>query len=90
MANTDQTKTERSETLSANPVVVVQEIGQVGRNFFVEIGSLFWFIVHTISETFERLRHGRVPFRASSFFATPSVPESIRSRWWGSFRFFSV
>lgn len=68
MANNDQGAEERSETLSANPVVVVQEIGQVGRNFFVEIGSLFWFVVHTFSETMERLRDGRAPFRATSFF----------------------
>ena len=68
MANTDQIKTERSETLSANPVVVVQEIGQFGRNFFVEIGSLFWFLVHTFQETLDRIREGRVPFRVSSFF----------------------
>jgi len=27
-----------------------------------------WFVVHTFEETFERLREGRVPFRANSFF----------------------
>jgi phospholipid/cholesterol/gamma-HCH transport system permease protein len=29
---------------------------------------VFWFIVQTFQETFDRLREGRVPFRASSFF----------------------
>src|SRR5712691_4796481 len=55
-------------TLSANPIVAVQEIGQLGRNFLREVGSMFWFIAHTFEETIERIRHGRVPFRAASFF----------------------
>jgi phospholipid/cholesterol/gamma-HCH transport system permease protein len=46
----------------------VQEIGQLGRNFLREVGSMFWFIAHTFEETIERIRHGRVPFRAASFF----------------------
>src|SRR5437660_10280111 len=50
------------------PVVVAQEIGQVARNFLREVGSVFWFIVNTFEETFERIQHGRVPFRAASFF----------------------
>src|SRR5947208_10382728 len=29
---------------------------------------MFWFIAHTFEETIERVRDGRVPFRASSFF----------------------
>jgi len=29
---------------------------------------MFWFIVHTFDEILERIRQGRVPFRASSFF----------------------
>jgi phospholipid/cholesterol/gamma-HCH transport system permease protein len=53
---------------AANPVAMVQGIGQVGRNFLREIGAMFWFIVHTFDETIERIRSGRVPFRASSFF----------------------
>jgi phospholipid/cholesterol/gamma-HCH transport system permease protein len=57
-----------NEALTANPVVVVQEIGELGRNFLRETGSLFWFIVNTFDETIERIRNGRVPFRASSFF----------------------
>src|SRR5207247_7288673 len=50
------------------PVVVAQEIGQIGRNFLREVGSMFWFIAHTFGETLERIQHGRVPFRAASFF----------------------
>jgi phospholipid/cholesterol/gamma-HCH transport system permease protein len=29
---------------------------------------MFWFIINTIGETFDRMRRGRVPFRAASFF----------------------
>jgi len=46
----------------------VQGIGSIGRNFFQEVGSLFWFIARTFDETIDRLRSGRVPFRAASFF----------------------
>src|SRR5437879_2659614 len=56
------------ETIPTNPIVVVQDIGQMGRNFLREVGSMFWFIAHTFEETIERLRDGRVPFRAASFF----------------------
>jgi phospholipid/cholesterol/gamma-HCH transport system permease protein len=58
----------REETLITAPVVALQEIGGVGRSFFREVGSMFWFITHTFDETIERLRDGRVPFSASSFF----------------------
>lgn len=58
----------KNEHLAANPVLVVQEIGEVGENFFREVGSMFWFIAHTFDETLDRLRQGRVPFRAASFF----------------------
>ena len=52
----------------AAPMIALQEIGSLGENFFYEVGSIFWFIINTIDETIERLREGRVPFRASSFF----------------------
>ena len=58
----------QTETLPTSPIVVVQDIGEMGRDFFREVGSIFWFIAHTFEETIERLRHGRVPFRAASFF----------------------
>src|SRR6202047_3259510 len=51
-----------------HPVGVVQGIGQLGRNFLREVGSIFWFIAHTFDETIDRIREGRVPFRAASFF----------------------
>src|SRR5256714_2631811 len=64
--------TEESENASpiipANPVVVVQGVGHLSREFMREVGSLFWFMVQTLDETVERIREGRVPFRASSFF----------------------
>ena len=50
------------------PVAVVQGIGELGRDFLREVGSIFWFIAHTFDETIDRIRRGRVPFRAASFF----------------------
>jgi phospholipid/cholesterol/gamma-HCH transport system permease protein len=64
----DQKKDSTEETLIAAPVIVLQEIGSLGENLFREVGSIFWFIINTVHETIERLREGRVPFRASSFF----------------------
>jgi len=57
-----------NEVLSLNPVIVVRGTFETGRNFLIEVGSLFWFVVHTFGETIERIRTGRVPFRAASFF----------------------
>ncbi|HME88597.1 MAG TPA: ABC transporter permease [Chthoniobacterales bacterium] len=56
------------EVLIKAPFFALQEIGELFRNFLREVGSMFWFIAHTFDETFERLRDGRVPFRATSFF----------------------
>jgi phospholipid/cholesterol/gamma-HCH transport system permease protein len=56
------------EALMAAPVKALQEIGSVGRGFLTEVGSMFWFIINTFNESIERLRDGRVPFSASSFF----------------------
>src|SRR5438105_8738442 len=50
------------------PVLVAQGIGHISRSFLREIGGVFWFIVNTFEETFERIQQGRVPFRATSFF----------------------
>ena len=66
MPETDQPSSD--EPLMAAPVVALQEIGGAGRNFLREVGSMFWFISQTFEETIERLRDGRVPFRASSLF----------------------
>ena len=56
------------EVLIKAPVIALQEVGELFRSFLLEVGSMFWFIAHTFDETIERLRDGRVPFRASSFF----------------------
>jgi phospholipid/cholesterol/gamma-HCH transport system permease protein len=66
MANDDTNHVTLGE--AANPMVMVQGIGHLGRSFLREVGAMFWFIVHTIDETIERIRNGRVPFRAESFF----------------------
>src|SRR6266568_3085987 len=66
MAEQKQDSTE--EGLIAAPAIALQEIGGVGANLLREVGSMFWFIAHTFEETIERLRDGRAPFRASSFF----------------------
>ena len=50
------------------PVLIAQGIGHLARTFLREVGSVFWFIMNTFEETFERIQHGRVPFRATSFF----------------------
>ncbi len=67
MAEDEQGDSENA-TLETNPVAVVQDIGAAGQNVLYEIGSMFWFIIQTFSETLDNMRHGRVPFRAASFF----------------------
>jgi phospholipid/cholesterol/gamma-HCH transport system permease protein len=57
-----------SPGIPVNPVVAVQGVGYLSREFLRELGSIFWFISQTISETVERIRGGRAPFRAASFF----------------------
>jgi phospholipid/cholesterol/gamma-HCH transport system permease protein len=64
----DDREADSSGPIETNPVVVVQEIGQKGRGFLREVGGMFWFIVHTFTETIDNMRRGRAPFRASSFF----------------------
>jgi phospholipid/cholesterol/gamma-HCH transport system permease protein len=66
MAEQKQDSTE--EVLIAAPAIALQEVGELFRNFLREVGSMFWFIAHTFEETIERLRDGRAPFRAVSFF----------------------
>src|SRR6266446_5716141 len=50
------------------PILIAEGIGHATRYFLREVGGVFWFIVNTFEETFERIQHGRVPFRAVSFF----------------------
>src|SRR3954464_6249437 len=59
---------ESSGRIETNPVVVVAAVGQKGSGFLREVGGMFWFIVHTFTETIENMRRGRAPFRAVSFF----------------------
>src|SRR4051812_32989582 len=59
---------EDDPVIPANPVVVVQGIGHAGTHFFGEVGGMFWFVGHTLDETIDRIRQGRSPFRAKSFF----------------------
>src|SRR5713226_2263170 len=65
---TTQKQNSTEEDLVAAPVIALQEIGELFWNFLREVGSMFWFIVYTFQETIERVRDGRVPFRAISFF----------------------
>jgi len=64
----ERQKDTAEERLIAAPVIALQEIGSLGGSFLREVGSIFWFIINTVDETWERLREGRVPFRALSFF----------------------
>src|ERR1700736_1770766 len=64
----EQKQESTEDVLIRAPAIALQEIGEIGGNFLREVGSMFWFIVHTFEETIERLRDGRAPFRAVSFF----------------------
>ena len=59
---------ESNGMIETNPIVVVQEIGKESRGFLSEVGSMFWFIINTVTETMDNMQRGRAPFRASSFF----------------------
>src|SRR6059058_2166797 len=89
MANT-QRNSEPGEAIPTNPIVVVQDIGQLSRDFLREVGSRFWIIAHTFEETIDRLRHGRVPFVRRVSFATPSARVWTRCLWLDSFHFSSA
>jgi phospholipid/cholesterol/gamma-HCH transport system permease protein len=68
MPSPHQESETESPAIAANPVVVVEGVGHLSREFLREVGSLFWFIAQTSSETLDTVRRGRVPFRAASFF----------------------
>ncbi|MEP6975615.1 MAG: ABC transporter permease [Spartobacteria bacterium] len=57
-----------AETIVTAPADLVADVGERSRAVLQEIGSMFWFIIHTFDETFDRIRRGRVPFRAATFF----------------------
>jgi phospholipid/cholesterol/gamma-HCH transport system permease protein len=57
-----------AETIVHAPAELVAGVGEKSQSLLVEVGSLFWFIVNTIGESLDRVRRGRVPFRAASLF----------------------
>ena len=57
-----------NESLVNAPADVVAGVGAKSRAALVEVGSMFWVTINCLSETFDRIRRGRVPFRAASFF----------------------
>jgi phospholipid/cholesterol/gamma-HCH transport system permease protein len=68
MTQMEDRNSESFDTLETNPVVVVQGIGTLLRNFLREVGGIFWFIIGTFTETIDNMRRGRRPFRSASFF----------------------
>ncbi|MGZ5019403.1 MAG: MlaE family ABC transporter permease [Chthoniobacterales bacterium] len=68
MAEEASTNAEDGNTIETNPIIVVEGVGRLGSGFLREVGSMFWFIINTFTETMDNVRRGRSPFRASSFF----------------------
>jgi phospholipid/cholesterol/gamma-HCH transport system permease protein len=68
MPNAKQSDATSESLAPATPLAIFEGIGAPGGNFLRELGSMFWFIVDTSDEIVDRLRQGRVPFRAASFF----------------------
>ena len=68
MANAHESRSTGESLLPANALVIFEGISNLGRDFLAEVGSMFWFVAQTFDETIDRIRQGRVPFRASSFF----------------------
>ena len=64
----EQRNADQTGMIETNPIVVVQEIGKESVGFLSEVGSMFWFIINTITETMDNMRRGRAPFRSSIFF----------------------
>jgi phospholipid/cholesterol/gamma-HCH transport system permease protein len=79
MANAQQSEASSESLESVNPLAIFQGIGDIGVNFVREVGSMFWFLVDTCDEIIDRVREGRRPFHASSFFrhAERSGVESV-------------
>ena len=77
--------------IPANPVVVVQGVGHLSREFMREVGSLFWFMVQTLDETVERIRDGPCSISCLEFLPrTANEPVLARFRWSVWFHFFSA
>ncbi len=58
-----------AETLVHAPADIVADVGEKSRSVLQQVGSMFWFVINTVAETADRIRRGRVPFRAASFFS---------------------
>ena len=57
-----------AETIVHAPANILATVGEKSRSMVVEVGSMFWFLVNTITETVDRMRRGRAPFRSTIFF----------------------
>ena len=68
MPKRDQIHPVPNDSLVNAPADVVAGVGAKSRDVLLEVGSMFWFTINTVSETLDRIRRGRVPFRAASFF----------------------
>lgn len=68
MAANESEAIRTAESIVHTPAELVAGVGEKSRSLLVEVGSMFWFIANTIGETVDRIRRGRVPFRAASFF----------------------
>src|SRR5437870_13913179 len=68
MAANNSTASRPNEILVQAPVEVVAGLGEKSRGMLQETGSMFWFLINTAGETMDRMRRGRAPFRAASFF----------------------
>lgn len=68
MTANNSTAPRPNEILVHAPVEVVAGVGEKFRGMLQQTGSMFWFLINTAAETMDRIRRGRVPFRAASFF----------------------
>jgi phospholipid/cholesterol/gamma-HCH transport system permease protein len=68
MAANESEVVKTADAIVHAPADLVAGVGEKSRNLLLEVGSMFWFISNTLAETLDRIRRGRVPFRASSFF----------------------
>ena len=68
MADAKESEATSEALAPANPFSILDAIGGIGGNFLREVGIMFWFLVDTCDEVIDRIRAGRRPFRASSFF----------------------
>jgi len=57
-----------AEAIVHAPANLLAGVGEKSRSMLVEIGSIFWFLINTSNETLDRMRRGRGPFKAASFF----------------------